>query len=137
MLIVADIALHIIHITVIAGNVLGWMWPRARMACLVIQSVTLACWVGFGLAQGWWGYCPLSSWHWDIKLALGEENLPANYLTYIFSNWFHLHLSDDFLSGLILGLFSMAVAANLFLILSARRKRIAIPEQHSGASLQK
>lgn len=127
MLIFADFILHVIHLAVIAGNILGWILPKARMACLILQLVTLACWVGFGLAQGWWGYCPLSGWHWEIKGALGEENLPGNYLTYLFENWLNLHLSDDFLSGLILGLFSMAVFVNLYLIIAVRKKRSAIP----------
>jgi hypothetical protein len=120
MLIVLNCALHVLHLAVMFLNTLGWMWPRLRLASLAMQLITVSCWVGFGLAKGWWGYCILTDWHWQVKTALGETDLPINYPAYILENWLGLAVSSDFSSGLILGTFAMAVLVNGWLVLRSK-----------------
>lgn len=111
-----NIAFHAIHLAVIALNMLGWMMPRLRRITLLCQAVTLACWVGFGFARGWWGYCPLTDWHWQVLRSLGKTELPTNYISYIAQEWAGLTLEHGMASGLVAGCFGMAVLVNLYLL---------------------
>jgi hypothetical protein len=111
-----SIFFHVLHVSVIALNIFGWAFPRLRRWALACQAITLICWVGFGLLKGWWGFCPLTYWHWEVLRELGAGELPSNYISYIALYWFNLPLSDDFAAGLILGCFSMAVLINLKLL---------------------
>ena len=36
-----------------------------------------------GLYKGVIGYCPLTDWHWDVKRALGETNIPSSFIEYM------------------------------------------------------
>lgn len=105
---------------VIAINMLGWTLPKLRLPTLVCQMLTLACWVGFGVVKGWWGFCPLTYWHWQLLESMGAIGLPNNYITYIAKQWLGLRMSNDFSAGLVLGCFSMAVLTNILLL----RKKI-------------
>ena len=112
--------LHVLHLAVIGLNMLGWMCARTRKLSLAIQCITIACWAGFGIAKGWWGFCPLTYWHWQVLRELGAGELPSNYISYIALYWFNIPLSHDFASGLILGCFSMAVLINVMLLRSKK-----------------
>ena len=76
-----DILFVVFHTALIAFNTLGWAWPRTRRMHLVTISATLLSWFGLGVTYGW-GYCPLTDWHWRIKLMLGETALPASWIKY-------------------------------------------------------
>ncbi len=76
-----DVLLLVAHTVLVIFNLTGWVWRKTRRAHLVVISLTMASWFGLGIAYGW-GYCPLTDWHWDVKRALGEQNLPASYVKY-------------------------------------------------------
>jgi len=110
------IAYHVVHLTVIFLNVAGWSVARLRTWSFACQAITLSCWVGFGIAKGQWGFCPLTEYHWRHLRGQGEVGLPGNYVAYIFDRWLGLPMSDGFAAGLVLGCFAMAVAINLYLL---------------------
>ena len=63
------------HTALIFFNLLGWVWPRTRRLNLACILITLASWLAFAPWYGL-GYCPCTDWHWQVKEALGENNLP-------------------------------------------------------------
>jgi hypothetical protein len=71
-------------------------------------------WFGLGLLYGV-GYCPSTDWHWRIKRARGETDLPNSYVNYCLDgltgmNW------DPLLIGsivLLIGLTALAVSSVL------------------------
>ena len=85
MLIIADIVLFSIHMIVLLGNVLGWIWPKTRQAHRVLILLTLASWFILGIWKGW-GYFVLTDWEWDIKRMLGEKGLPHSFTAYLANN---------------------------------------------------
>jgi hypothetical protein len=119
MLISLNAGYHLLHMAVVAINLFGWMSRKSRVPTLILQGVTFCCWIGFGLAKGWWGYCPLTDWHWQLKSNMGEAVLPNSYITYIFSNWFMLPINDEFATGLIVGAMALSVMANVYLMVCA------------------
>ena len=59
----------------------------------------MGSWVAFAPWYGL-GYCPCTDWHWQVKWALGQTDLPNNYLTYLFDAWTGIEVSDEFAFGL-------------------------------------
>jgi hypothetical protein len=86
MLHLADIALYVIHLSIIVYSLIGWAWPRGRRAHLIFLGVIFACWFGIGLALGYgFGYCPLTDWHWQLKTQLGASYaaLPNSFIKHV------------------------------------------------------
>ena len=81
MLVFLDYFFTILHSTLTAFNAVGWAWKKTRRLHLVTSGLTMLSWFGFGMIYGW-GYCPCTDWHWQVKRALGERNLPASYIKY-------------------------------------------------------
>lgn len=71
----------IFHTTLVLFNLTGWIWTRTRRLHLYTIGLTILSWFGLGIFYGW-GYCPCTDWHWDVKRALGETDLPASYIKY-------------------------------------------------------
>ncbi len=83
-----DLLLTIVHITLMAFNLTGWIWAKTRIAHRFTLALTLLSWAVLGIWYGP-GYCPLTDWHWDIKAQLGEKNLPDSFVKYVLDRWFN------------------------------------------------
>lgn len=81
MLALLDAFFLIFHSSLVLFNLTGWIWKRTRRLHLLVISLTVLSWFGLGLFYGW-GYCPCTDWHWQVKRALGETNLPNSYVKY-------------------------------------------------------
>ena len=81
MLAFLDVLFLILHSSLVVFNLTGWIWRRTRRWHLAVIGLTVLSWFGLGLFYGW-GYCPCTDWHWDVKRALGETNLPNSYIKY-------------------------------------------------------
>ena len=90
-----DIAFLVGHSALIVFNLLGWTWRKTRRLNLLSILLTAASWLAFAPWYGL-GYCPCTDWHWQVKEALGQTNLPNNYLTYLFDAWTGIEITDDF-----------------------------------------
>lgn len=77
-----SLVLHVIHLSVIFFNLLGWIFERTKRLHLMLVCLTLGSWVGLGFKFGL-GYCFLTDWHWQILEARGVSNLPNSYVKYI------------------------------------------------------
>jgi hypothetical protein len=101
-----DLLLMAVHLGVIGINLLGWMFPMFRVIQRWVLGLTTLSWLGLGPWFGW-GYCFLTDWHWDIKRALGEGQLPPSYIQYILRNRLGFSFSDfwvDVATGTVFGL---------------------------------
>ena len=90
-----DIAFLVGHSALIVFNLLGWTWRKTRRLNLLSILLTAASWL---VLAPWYGlgYCPCTDWHWQVKEALGQTDLPNNYLTYLFDAWTGVEITDDF-----------------------------------------
>lgn len=78
---VLDVAFILFHTTLVLFNMTGWIWRRTRRVHLLTIGLTVLSWFGLGVFYGW-GYCPSTDWHWQVKRALGETDLPSSYIKY-------------------------------------------------------
>ena len=86
-----DLIYTLSHFIIIFFNIVGPFFERMRKFSFLFQVLTLFSWIGLGFFFGF-GYCPLTDWHWDHKRHLGETELPASFIKYIFDelsglNW--------------------------------------------------
>ena len=78
---VLDVVFIVFHTSLVLFNMTGWIWRRTRRMHLLTIGLTVLSWFGLGIFYGW-GYCPSTDWHWQVKRALGETNLPSSYIKY-------------------------------------------------------
>lgn len=83
-----------LHLIVILFNLFGWIWKITRKPHLIVLAVTLFSWLVLGFKYGL-GYCFLTDWHWEIKMKLGETNLPNSFIKYFFDQYTFLNLTAE------------------------------------------
>lgn len=76
-----DVFLVLFHGGLALFNLWGWAWKRTRRLHLLVSGLTLLSWFGLGIFYGW-GFCPCTEWHWQVKIKLGETDLPYSYIKY-------------------------------------------------------
>jgi len=81
-----DITFLVLHTALVVFNLGGWIFERTRILHLCSLGITIGSWFVFAPWFGL-GYCPCTDWHWDIKRAMGQTDLPNNYMTYLFDCW--------------------------------------------------
>ena len=81
MLRLLDLGFILFHSGLVLFNLTGWALARTRHLHLVVISLTVGSWIGLGYFFGF-GYCPSTDWHWDVKRALGEKELPISWMKY-------------------------------------------------------
>ncbi len=110
-----DIFFMVFHFGLILFNLTGWLWYKTRRLHLYVISATIFSWIGLGIFYGW-GYCPCTDWHWQVKRALGETDLPASYIKYyldlVFGFTWDPFLVDVLVAGLGISAFLVSLILN-------------------------
>ena len=119
-LVFLDHAFLVAHTALIFFNLFGWAWRRTLRLNLLSIFLTAGSWVAFAPWYGL-GYCPCTDWHWQVKWARGQTDLPNNYLTYLFDAWTGIAVSDEFAFRLAWGALLLALALSVWLNLKGRR----------------
>jgi hypothetical protein len=109
-----DWAFLVGHTALIFFNLFGWAWGKTLRLNLLSIFLTAGSWIAFAPWYGL-GYCPCTDWHWQVKEALGQTDLPNNYLTYLFEAWTGVVVSDEFASRLAWAALAPALALSLYL----------------------
>lgn len=112
MLVLANLMLHILHISTIIFNLIGWIFPKTRKAHFVFLLLTLFSWFGLGLFYGW-GYCPLTDWQWQIQRNLGNFDLPHSYIKYLIDNVFSANFPPFWTDVITVLFFAFALICSL------------------------
>ena len=120
-LVFLDYAFLVAHTALILFNLFGWVWERTLRFNLLSIILTVTAWFAFAPWYGL-GYCPCTDWHWQVKEALGQTDLPNNYLTFLFETWTGIVVSDEFSATLAWVALVPAFALSLFFNLKLTNK---------------
>jgi hypothetical protein len=112
---ILDIVIIVFHTSLIIFNLFGWVWRKTRKLNLLTMSLTGASWLFLGLISGTLGYCPLTDWHFNILIKLGERGLPDSYVKYMIFRITGLDVSGALVDAVTLYLFIAALAVSVFL----------------------
>ena len=102
----------VFHTALILFNLFGWLWHKTRRLNLVTLLATAFSWFGLGLRYGF-GYCPCTDWHWQVKLKLGEYNIPNSYIKYLIDTFTGLDVDAGLVDVLTGAFFALAVVASV------------------------
>lgn len=125
---IANFILHTVHLGVIFFNLFGWVFPAARRANLVLLLLTGFSWFVLGLCYGI-GYCPLTEWHWHVREALGERNLPNSYVTDLLVRWLGITPNPLTVDIVVAGSYFTALGISIRLNLRKANQVTAAPDR--------
>jgi hypothetical protein len=112
---ILDIFFIIFHSVLIIFNLFGWILRKTRLLNLITLTLTGASWLFLGLIVGTLGYCPLTEWHFNILLKLGEHNLPNSYIKYLIDRITGSDLNASIVDKITFYCFLAALSISLFL----------------------
>ena len=116
-----DIFFTVFHTSLVVFNLFGWIWRRFRRLNLICLLLTAGSWVILGIFYGF-GYCPLTDWHFSILTKLGYTDLPASYLSFLFTRLTGLPIDQSLVDALTLWGLVLALILSLYLNLRHRLK---------------
>ena len=104
-----------IHTFLITGIVVGWTVRRLRPLHLGLCLMTLGAWFGLGWKYGW-GYCPLTEWHWRVRLHLGDQDLPWSFVKYLVDTWVGANAPPVWVDWITITAFGLATGLSAILL---------------------
>ncbi len=104
----------IFHTALVLFNISGWAWKATRKLNLICLLLTAGSWIFLGIFYGF-GYCPLTDWHFDVLRALGESDLPASYIKYLFARLLGINISASFADAITGGGLVVALIISVWL----------------------
>jgi len=116
-----DYLFTLLHLVIIGFNLLGWIWKSTRRLHFIFVMLTAGSWLILGIWYGI-GYCPVTDWHWQIKEAMGETNLPNLFIKYYADKIAGQDVSTNFIDALTAGCFAIAVILSVYLNFFKRNK---------------
>lgn len=116
-----DIFFVVFHSLLIGFNLIGWIWKKTRRLHLVVLTLTVLSWFGLGAFYGF-GYCPCTDWHWRVKRALGQTDLPASYVKYYLDRLTGIDWSPQFVDATVLAVTLAALGVSAWLNWRDRRR---------------
>ena len=121
MLIFLDIFFIVFHSSLIVFNLFGWIWKKTRKANLITLSLTGASWFILGVFYGI-GYCPLTDWHWNVLVKLGNTDIPNSYIKYLIDRLFGVDVNVQLVDYSTVVFFFLALGLSIFFYLRGKRK---------------
>jgi hypothetical protein len=111
---ILDYFFLIFHTALTLFNVFGWIWRKTRLANFITLSLTALSWFGLGIFYGI-GFCPLTEWHWQVLVKLGNNNLPYSYIKYIINRLTGIDANANLMEISTIIVFFIAFFVSLYL----------------------
>ncbi len=102
------------HSLFIVFNLFGWIFVKTRTANLITLTLTAFSWVVLGYWYGGFGYCPLTDWHWEVRMKLGYYDLPYSYIKFLIDRCTGLDIDAQLVELLTIVCFSGAMIASIY-----------------------
>jgi hypothetical protein len=115
-----DWLLTAVHLALVCANLFLWLPRRTRRLHLVLVGATALSWFGLGYFYGL-GYCFLTDWQWQVKVARGASELPHSFIYYVLVDGLGLPMSREFVDTTTAVAFGLVIALSVTLNLRDRR----------------
>ena len=111
---IVDIFFFGFHTILILFNIFGWLVPRWRFINLITLSLTAFSWFILGIWYGW-GYCFCADWHWQVREALGYQNMSSSYIHFLILKFTSIDMSVNLVEVYTVIVFFSAFAISTYL----------------------
>ncbi len=101
------------HTVIILFNVFGWIIPKWRLLNLIVLSLTAFSWFILGIWYGW-GYCFCTDWHWQVRDALGYNDMGSSYIHFLILKLTNLDLPLEVVDTTTAVVFFLALLVSLY-----------------------
>jgi len=108
-----DIFFFVFHSAIIIFNLFGWIWKKTRKANLILLLLTAFSWFVLGIWYGF-GFCPSTEWHYQVRMQLGETDMPNSYIKFILDSLTGLDFNAKFIDICTLAFFLIALTASIY-----------------------
>ena len=112
MYVFLDTFFFVFHSAVIAFNLFGWLWGKTRLVNLILLVSTGFSWFVLGIWYGF-GFCPCTEWHWQVRMKLGDYDMPRSYTKFLIDSMTGLDVDAALMDTLTLVLFASALFASV------------------------
>lgn len=129
-----DILFTITHLSLVAFNLLGWIWAVTRKAHLITILLTAASWFILGIWYGL-GYCPITDWQWQVKEKLGEKNLPSSFIKYFADKLTGMDINPSLVNNVTLVFFILVLLLSVYVNFIKGLKKRAKKKTGNSAGL--
>ena len=113
------------HTSLIAFNLVGWIFTQTRKTTLYTLICTGLSWFALGLFRGI-GYCPITDWHCDVLHKLGQWNLPESYIQYLLLRLFKCEIGLKTADTLALCFYFAALSLSVIANCSSHKKTASL-----------
>ena len=131
-LLIADHALNVFHLAIVAMLLFGWISRKTRRLHRWTVGITAFCWTVVAELMGKkLGYCPVTDWHWQIKRLRAQDDMPPSYIAYQFQQ-IGLNFDPVKVDYAAIGVFILIIVITLGLwareLIAARKSSAAQPQ---------
>lgn len=110
----ANIALHALHLGIVLGAGIGWVFCQTRLATLALQGAILFSWFLLGPLTGRKpGYCLVTDMQWRLRHRIGMPARAGGYVKYLLDGLSGRDLDPATVDYWTLRAFFAALAANI------------------------
>jgi len=111
---IVNIALHGLHLAIVAGAGVGWIFCETRLATLGLQGAIALSWLVIGpLAGKPLGYCLVTDLQWRVRRGIGLAERPGGYMKYLADGVTGRDMNVALIDRWTARIFAASIAANL------------------------
>jgi hypothetical protein len=111
---IANITLHGLHLAIVLGAGVGWMFCETRLPTLVLQAAIALSWAVIGpLAGKPFGYCLVTDLQWRVRRGIGLTERPGGYMKYLLDGATGRDSDPAFIDRWTARIFAASIAGNL------------------------
>lgn len=111
---IANIGLHGLHLAIVAGASVGWIFCETRLATLALQAAIALSWAVIGPLIGKpFGYCLVTDLQWRVRRGIGLAVRPGGYMKYLADGVTGRDLDPALVDRWTARVFAASIAGNL------------------------
>lgn len=114
---IVNIALHILHLGIVLGVGLGWLFCETRLATLALQAAILISWFAIGpLSGNKLGFCLVTDIQWRLRRGIGLPERAGGYVKHLLDGLTGRDLDPALVDKWSMRAFFACLAANLVML---------------------
>ncbi|MEN8197983.1 MAG: DUF2784 family protein [Pseudomonadota bacterium] len=114
---IANITLHGLHLAIVLGASVGWIFCETRLATLLLQAAIALSWAAIGPLVGKpFGYCLVTDMQWRVRRGIGLAERPGGYMKYLVDGVTGRNFDAGIIDRWTARVFAASIAANLTLL---------------------
>jgi len=123
----------VFHTLIIIFILFAWIWEKTRKANLILVLLTAFSWCILGIWYGF-GFCPCTEWHYQVRMKLGDFDMPASYIKFCIDSLTGLEVNAQLVDIFTLIFFLTALIASVYVNIKDWKRKIATKAQRHKES---